>query len=342
MAADLTTIIVIVLIILALLLSFSIGGNDETPTPLAAAGVIKFKYVLILGGIGLALGTIFLSEQVAKYVGQDFLGPDIPKYTTYMLLSVLISAIIWLIIGSFAGIPLSSTHSLFGSIFGVIVVYTLMNPGIDPTGAFNGDKVVEVMLTWVISPIVGFIISYILYKIIAKLYLKKLKGLNQIENLEKIFTWALLIAGFGVSLLSGANSAEAVGILFALKGEYPVSGQYFFYKVLLGIFAFLGLYIAGRYVIRNLAAQATDARPSEGFILQTAAFIVLFVVTPMGIPISHSHVIVFAILGLNRAQKKEVDYKGLGKMVIFWVLTLPIAAIIGGLIYLGFYMNGLF
>lgn len=342
MDADLTNIIVIILIILALFLSFSIGGNDETPTPLAAAGIIKFKYVLILGGIGLALGTIFLSEQVAKYVGKDFLGPAIPNYTTYMLLSVLISAIIWLIIGSFAGIPLSSTHSLFGAIFGVIIVYTLMNPGIDPTGAFKGDKVVGVMLTWVISPIVGFIVSYILYKVIAKLFLKKLKGLNQIENFEKIFTWALLIAGFGVSLLSGANSAEAVGILFSLKGRYLNSEEYWFYKVLLGIFAFLGLFIAGRYVIRNLATQTTDARPSEGFILQTAAFIVLIVVTPMGIPISHSHVIVFAILGLNRAQKKEVDYKGLGKMVIYWVLTLPIAAIIGGLIYLGFHLNGLF
>jgi len=342
MDADLTAIIIIVLIILALLLSFSIGGNDETSTPLAAAGIIKFKYVLILGGIGLTIGTIFLSEEVASTVGDKFLGPAIPEYTIFMLLSVLISAIIWLILGSFAGIPLSSTHSLFGSIFGVIIFYILLNPGIDPTGAFNSEKVFEIILTWILSPIAGFIISYILYKVIAKLFLKKLKGLNQIENSEKIFSWALLIAVFGVSLYTGANSAEAVGILFALKDPYLTSGQYWIFKVLLGIFAFLGLYIAGRYVIRNLASQIIDARPSEGFILQTATFIILFVVTIMGIPISHSHVIVFSILGLNRAQKKEVDYKGIGKMAIYWVLTFPVAAIVGGLIYLGFHMNGLF
>ena len=190
---------------------------------------------------------------------------------------------------------------------------------------------------------VGFIISFILYRVISKVFLKKLKGLNQIEKIENIFSWALLIAVFGVSIYTGANSAEALGIVYALyDGEYINLADYWLSKVFLGAFAFLGLYFAGRYVIRNLASQITDARPSDGFILQTATFIVLFVVTPLGLPISHSHVIVFGIIGLNNAQRKEVDYKGLGKMVLYWVLTLPIAAILGGFIYLGFYMNGLF
>ena len=101
------------------------------------------------------------------------------------------------------------------------------------------------------------------------------------------------------------------------------------------------MFIAGRYVIKNLAAQTTSARPSDGFILQVVVFIVLFVVTPMGIPISHSHVVVFCIIGLNTGKRQEVDYKGLGKMALFWILTFPIAAIVGGLIYLGFITNGL-
>ena len=61
----------------------------------------------------------------------------------------------------------------------------------------------------------------------------------------------------------------------------------------------------------------------------------------MGIPISHSHVIVFSIIGLNAGKRQEVDYKGLGKMALYWVLTFPIAALVGGFIYLGFFMNGL-
>ena len=106
--------------------------------------------------------------------------------------------------------------------------------GIDPTGAFDQKEVIKVVLTWFISPIVGFIISYILYKVIAKLFLNKLKGLNQIEYSEGIFSWALLIAVFGVSVYTGANSAEALGIIYALfKGkeinlqEYSISNYYY-------------------------------------------------------------------------------------------------------------------
>ncbi|MFX1236454.1 MAG: anion permease [Promethearchaeota archaeon] len=336
---ELSNFIVIFLIILALFLSFSIGANDETPAPLAAAGTIKFKSVLILGGFGLAIGTILLSEEVASTVGKKFIGEDV-TYTISMLLSVLISAIIWLIVGSFAGIPLSSTHSLFGSIIGVIIVYiTFQN--INLAGAFNWEKLSSIVIGWLISPIVGFILSYIFYKVIAKFFLKKFKGLNSIEKSETTFSWALLIAIFGVSVYTGANSAEALGILYALyDGSYLNTASYWILKIILGIFAFLGIYIAGRYVIRNLASQTIDARPSEGFILQIATFIVLFVVTPLGIPISHSHVIVFCIIGLNVAKKQEVDYKGIGKMALYWVLTLPIAALMGGIIYFGFYLNG--
>ena len=63
--------------------------------------------------------------------------------------------------------------------------------------------------------------------------------------------------------------------------------------------------------------------------------------TEIGMPISHSHVVVFAIIGLNVAKNYEVDYKNLGKMAIYWVLTLPVAAVMGGLIYYGFFINGL-
>ncbi|MFX1275055.1 MAG: anion permease [Promethearchaeota archaeon] len=337
---QLSDIIVITLIVLALFLSFSIGANDETPAPLAAAGTLKFKAVLILGGVGLAIGTIFLSEEVASTVGKKFVGTEV-SYSIYMLLSVLISAIIWLVVGSLAGIPLSSTHSLFGSIIGVIIVFISFK-GINVAGAFNWEILASVIVGWVLSPLVGFILTYILYKVISKYFLKKFKGLNAIENSEIIFSWALLIAVFGVSIYTGANSAEALGIIYALFNESYLSfAEYWFLKLFLGVSAFFGLFLAGRYVIRNLASQTTDARPSEGFVLQIAAFIVLFVVTPLGIPISHSHVIVFSIIGLNVAKKQEVDYRGLGKMALYWFLTLPIAAIVGGLIYMGFYLNGL-
>ena len=341
MEYELGTIIVVVLIILALALSFSIGANDETPAPLAAAGTIKFKAVLIVGGAGLAIGTIFLSQGVASLVGEGLLGPGI-KYSIFMLLAVLISSIIWLIVGSLAGIPLSSTHALIGAIVGVVITYALLSGGTDLNTALNWDKLFGVIISWIITPIAGLLITYILYKIIAKFFLSKSKGITDIENSENKFAWLLLIAVFAASIWTGANSAEALEILYGLYSNDSLTIEmYYLLVVICGIFAFLGIYFAGRFVIKNLASQMTDTRPSDGFILQVSATIILAIATIFSVPISHSHVIVFSIIGLNLAQKKDVDYKGIGKMALFWILTFPVAAIAAGLIYFGFISFGM-
>ncbi len=342
MTAQLSTILIIVLIVMAISLAFSIGANDETLSALVGAGVLKFKIALIVGGIAIGAGMIFFSGGfVAKTVGADILGEGI-TYTTFMLLTVLISSIIWLVVGSFAGIPLSSTHSLIGSVFGVLIVYALFKGDLNPETALNWTKLGNVVLSWFLSPLFGFLVTFVLFKVIAKFYLSHLKGLNQIEKSERYFKWILLIAVIFAEIWVGANSGEALGILYGLfdNGSLNIA-QYFFYAVICGIFAGIGIYVAARYVIKNLASQMIDTRPSEGIILQSSSAIILMVATIFGLPISHSHVIVFSIIGLSVAQKKEVDYRGLGKMGIFWILTFPIAALLAGLIYSGFIYFGL-
>ncbi len=340
--ADLTSILVIILVIMAISLAFSIGANDETLSVLVGAGVLKFRIALIIGGIAIGLGMIFFSGgYVAKTVGADILGEGI-QYTTFMLLTVLISSILWLVIGSFAGIPLSSTHSLIGSVVGVVIIYAIFQGSINLETAFNWDKLGNVILSWVISPLSGLIITYIIFKIIVKLYLYRLKGLNQIEKSEKYFKWVLLLVVIFAEIWVGANSGEALGILYGLLANSSLNTQqYFFFSVLCGIFAFLGIYIAARYVIKNLASQMIDSRPSEGIIVQFSSSIILMIATLFALPISHSHVVVFCILGLSIAQKKEIDYKALGKMAIYWLLTFPIAAILSGLLYFGLGSIGL-
>ena len=344
MAVDIISIVVIVLIVLAIALAFSIGANDETLSTLVGAGVIKFKVALLIGGIAVGVGMFSFSFAfVAKTVGADLLGEAI-AYTEFMLLTVLISSIFWLIIGSFAGIPLSSTHSLVGSIFGVVFVYSITHE-VNPENVFNWVKLNSVILGWFISPIFGLIITYVLFKLLAKTYLSKLKGLNQIEKSEKYFKWLLLIAVIFAEIWVGANSGEAVGILYGLYGGGGGTlslEQYIFYAFICGIFACLGIYIAARFVVRNLASQMMDSRPSESLITQISSALILMIATLLSLPISHSHVIVFCIIGMSVAQRKEVDYKGLGKMAIYWILTFPVAAILAGLIYFGFNLFGLF
>ncbi len=343
MADQITAILVIVLIIMAIGLAFSIGANDETLSALVGAGVLKFKIALLIGGIAIGGGMILFSGGfVAKTVGSDILGESV-QYTIYMLLTVLISSIIWLVAGSFAGIPLSSTHSLIGSVFGVIFVYAISQGGISLDTALNWNKLSSVVLSWFISPIFGLLITYVLFKLLAKFYLSRLRGLIQIERSEKRFKWFLLASVIFAEIWVGANSGEALGILYGLLDNGSLNiAQYFIFTVICGIFACVGIYFAARYVIRNLASQMIDSRPSEGLIIQVSSAIILMIATLFGLPISHSHVIVFCIIGLSLAQKKELDLRGLGKMGIYWILTFPIAAIMAGFLYFGFISFGLY
>jgi len=342
MAVDIISILVVVLIVLAIALAFSIGANDETLSTLVGAGVIKFKLALLIGGIAVGAGMFaFAFAFVAKTVGADLLGETL-NYTDFMLLTVLVSSIFWLIIGSFAGIPLSSTHSLVGSIVGVVFVYALTQGNVNPDTAFNWAKLNNIILGWFISPTFGLIITYVLFKVLAKTYLSRLKGLNQIEKSEKYFKWLLLFAVIFAEIWVGANSGEALGILYGLfdKGSLNL-GSYVFFALLCGIASCLGIYIAARYVVRNLASQMIDSRPSESLITQISSALILMIATLLSLPISHSHVIVFCIIGMSLAQRKEVDYKSLGKMAIYWILTFPVAAILAGFIYFGFNLFGL-
>ncbi len=329
MVAEVDLILILILIVMAVALAFSIGANDETLASLIGAGVLKFKIALIIGGTAIGAGMILFSGGfVPETVGKNLLGEGV-EYTNYMLLAVLISSIIWLVVGSFAGIPLSSTHSLIGSIVGVVIVRSL-----DLTTAFNYTKLGNVVLSWFISPISGLLITYLLFKVSAKFFLSRLKGLNQIEKSEKRFKWLLLIAVIFAELWVGANSGEALGILLGLREIGSItSGEYIIYAIICAIFSFLGIYFAARYVIRNLASHMIETRPSEGFIIQISSALILMIATFMSLPISHSHVIVFCIIGMSIAQKKEVDYRGLGKMGLYWVLTFPVAGLLSGFLY---------
>ncbi len=336
MVTEVDLILIIVLTVMAVALAFSIGANDETLASLIGAGVLKFKIALIIGGTAIGAGMIIFSGGfVPETVGRSLLGEGLnSEYTNIMLLAVLISSIIWLVVGSFAGIPLSSTHALIGSIVGVVIVYAIFQGGIDLTTAFNYTKLGNVVLSWFISPISGLLVTYLLYKVSAKSFLSRLKGLNQIEKSEKSFKWLLLIAVIFAEIWVGANSGEALGILLGLRENGSINiGQYITFAIFCAIFAFLGIYFAARYVIRNLASHMIDTRPSEGFIIQVSSAIILMIATLWALPISHSHVIVFCIIGMSIAQKKEVDYKGLGKMGLYWVLTFPIAALLAGFLY---------
>ena len=161
--------IVIILLILMLALAFGIGANDETMATLVGSRSVKVKVAVILGGILVFVGVLFLSANVGETVGSGLLGENV-TYTISMMLSILISTTIWLIVASKTGAPISTTHSVVGSVFGIAIIWAIRSP-LNFGDALNWVEMGKVVFGWVISPILGYFGAY-LFELGTKKFIK--------------------------------------------------------------------------------------------------------------------------------------------------------------------------
>ena len=95
----------------------------------------------------------------------------------------------------------------------------------------------------------------------------------------------------------------------------------------------LGLIIVGKNVIKSVGGSLVKMRPSDGVVIQLSSVVVLFIATMFGLPISGSHVLIFAILGAAYIKGERPDRKSFRKMVVSWIVTFPVAALLSGILY---------
>jgi PiT family inorganic phosphate transporter len=322
-----------------LALAFGIGANDETMATLVGSRAVKLKIAVILGGVLVFVGVWFLSSKVSKTVGSGLLGGDV-VYTVSMMLAILISTTIWLVIASKTGAPISTTHSIVGSVFGIAVVWAIryQRSFID---ALSWDKMGGVVLGWVLSPLFGYFGAY-LFELAMKKFINSRKiGLDTLEQIEKKFVYMLIVAVCWTQISRGGNdSANALGIMFGLieSGDIAETNTVLIdvLKLLTGLMLTLGLIVVGRNVIKNVGNNLIEMRPSDAFSIQISTSIVIFVSTMLGLPVSGSHILIFAVLGAGRVKGERPDKKTFRKMVISWVITFPVAATLSALCYLIF------
>ncbi len=330
--------IVITLLVLMVALAFGIGANDETMATLVGSRAIKVKTAVILGAVFVFIGVLVLSKGVGDTVGRKLLGSDV-NYTVYMMLAILISTSIWLVVASKTGAPISTTHSVVGSVVGIGIVL-LIDGEADIGGVLNWMQMGRVVLGWVISPILGFIGAYYFQLLINKIIKSKKGGLDNLENTEKGFLWFLIIAVSWTQISRGGNdSANALGIMQGLIASGDLiegSSLVTFLLILTGLVLALGLIIVGKNVIENVGNNLIEMRPSDAFSIQISTSIVVFLATILSLPVSGSHILIFAVIGAGKVKGETPDKKSFRKMVISWILTFPIAALLSALCFVMF------
>jgi PiT family inorganic phosphate transporter len=307
-------------------LAFNLGANDAaTPTDTPVnAGALTIKQAIILFSIFTSLGAILEGFKVMKTIGKGVVLGEIDIIGAF---AIVLAANIWILLCSYGGYEISVTHSIIGSVVG----YGLIKYGV---GGLNLSIIQNIIISWLTSPITAIIIAFLLYKALLLI-------MRYIEIDERIFRWLLIISlcfsaySFGVNDIGNATGAY---VTIAEKiGKVPDIQAMFILSIFGSIGVLLGGLILGPRVIETVAYKITRLNLAAGFAaeLSNALVVYLFSVIPYmligyGIPISTSLASVGAIIGagLARGGRKSLNKTTILQLSSFWILTLPITAMI--------------
>lgn len=315
-----------VLLILVFIVAVAIGANDETMASVVGGKVLKLNAAILLGMCLQVIGAQLLGAGVSETIGQDMVLTPLPFD---FVLILVIAMTIWLLVASLRGYPISTTHSIVGCVLGVGLLIELVTRG----PLINWFTITEIAIGWVLSPIFGLIIAFIVQLAVRKTILPHATSLDKIERLERIFGWLLLVVVVITALSRGGNDvSKAVGILTMI---FPDPALWSWFLLLGGIGMAIGLFLIGRRVVATVGMEVTELRPSTSFSAELAVASVLLVGTLWGIPLSGTHVLVAAVVGVGLANRNPVRGPGLNKILLASFLTVPLSALLAvGLFWL--------
>jgi PiT family inorganic phosphate transporter len=321
-----TTIIII--LILALVFEF-INGFHDTANAIAMSVSTKAlspRFAVIYAGVLNFFGAL-ISEAVAKSIGGKIADPFQIENGLSIVIAALIAAIFWNLFTWYYGIPSSSSHTLIGAVAGAVI----FSSGFD---SINWEGFTDIVKALIFSPFLAFGVGYILMKILATLF----KNANPHIATRWFRSVQVIASGLAAFSHGGNDGQKTMGIIvFALvAGGYQSTLDVpFWVKVICAGTIGLGTMIGGMRIIKTVAKKIFKVRPINGFAADLSSFIVLQGATMLGLPVSTTHVSSSSILGVGSSKRfRGVNWGVALRIVTTWVITLPISALIAGLVML--------
>jgi inorganic phosphate transporter, PiT family len=331
---DPTLLLVILIITVALGFDFVNGFHDAANS---IATVVSTRVLTPLQGVVWAAVFNFIAAftfgtAVAKTMGSGLI--DVTKVDNFVILAGLIGAVAWDLITWRLGLPTSSSHALMGGYAGAAILKAGFNVLI-----LSGW--VKTLAFIVIAPVLGWILGTLIITAIFWLFRRQTPG-----RVDRLFRRGQLISAALYSLGHGTNDAQKTmgiiaGVLFTVPAyRYLVadaSGHLTipFWIVLMAHAAIaLGTLSGGWRIVHTMGSKITKLRPVGGFAAETAGAITLFTSSELGIPVSTTHVITGAIVGVGSVRgKRAVNWGMASKIVWAWLLTIPASAFIAAGVY---------
>ncbi|MFD0582762.1 inorganic phosphate transporter [Dactylosporangium darangshiense] len=324
---------VLAVVVVALIFDYTNGFHDAANAIATSVSTraLSPRAGLIMAALGNFIGA-HLGGHVAKTVGGGIIAPPSGLTGLGVVFAGVVGGIAWNLITWYYGLPSSSTHALFGGLVGAALCAAWL--GADAKVLWSGifDKVIVPMVA---SPLTGFVLGAVFMVALAWLFRRgNPRRLNRGFRRAQTVSAAAMAVGHGMQ-----DAAKTMGIivLALYVGGYQSSTNDIPEWVFLACSTVLalGTYSGGWRIIRTLGRKVIDLDPPQGFAAETVAAGVLFTTSQLGLPISTTHTITSAIMGVGATKRlSAVRWQVAGNIVIGWVLTFPGAALIAVLAYL--------
>jgi PiT family inorganic phosphate transporter len=323
-----TVLFLTVLIVIGALTFEFINGFHDTANAIATSvstKALKPKQAIILAAIMNFLGAMTFTG-VAQTISKDIVDPFTLKNGPIVLLAALIAAISWNLLTWYFGIPSSSSHALIGSIAGAAIASAGFH-------ALKYGGFLKIIESLIISPILAFGAGYIVYSIFKVVFKHhNLTSTNKRFRIYQIFTAALQAYTHGTN--DGQKTMGIITMALIASNLHTSTAVPLWVQVSCAAVMGIGTSVGGWKIIRTIGGQIMKLRPINGVAADLTSSIVIFGATFAHLPVSTTHVISSSILGVGSSYRiKGVKWITAKRMVITWVITLPISALLAAFIY---------
>ncbi len=331
MPADLTIpfATLALLVVLALAFDFMNGFHDAANSiaTVVSTGVLRPHYAVAWAAFFNFVAIFIFHLKVAATVGKGIVDPVAIDH--YVIFGALIGAMAWNLITWYYGIPSSSSHALIGGMIGAAV----SKAGFDPLVASGIAKTAAFIF---ISPLLGMLLGALLMIAVSWACLRASP-----RKVDRYFRRLQLVSSAAYSIGHGSNDAQkTMGIIWLLLISAGVTAKDASMPpawVIVSCYVAIscGTMFGGWRIVKTMGQKITKLRPVGGFAAETAGSITLFLASGLGIPVSTTHTITGAIVGVGSAQRaRAVRWGVAGNIVVAWIVTMPAAALIAALAYL--------
>jgi PiT family inorganic phosphate transporter len=317
--------IVIIVIALAVLFDISNGYNDAAnaiATVVSTRVLTPFKAVVL--AVVMNIIGAFLTTAVAKTIGKGIVDPK--AITEVVVACSLFAGFSWNTLMTRFGLPVSASHALIGGLIGASVAYGGLN-------ILNISGLTKIFTALIVSPVFGIIFGFLFMRLILKYC-----GTLPVSSVNKYFGKLQLISASFMALSHGSNDAQKVmGIitLSLVSGGFLQSVEVPFWVILTCALAMgLGTAVGGWRVIKTMGVHMLKLEPVHGFAAETSATAIILGASHLGLPVSTTHVIATAIMGVGATKRLTAVRWGIGRKIVnAWILTLPACAVFAWIVY---------